>query len=147
MIRGPEGLGEWEALYDLRWRVLRAPWGQERGSERDEGEADSVHRVAVTSAGRVIGTGRVQWVAEGVAQVRYMAVEEAWRGRGVGAALLESLEREAGRRGAGEIGLNARIEVAEFYARRGYRAMGPGPVLFGRVEHVVMVKAPVRIEP
>lgn len=145
-VRAPEGAAEWEALLDLRWRVLRAPWGQPRGSERDDRETVGVHRVAVTEAGRVIGTGRLHAVAEGLMQVRYMAVEEAWRGKGVGAAVLLALEEEARRRGAREIRLNARVGVAQFYAGRGYRVIGEGPTLMGQIEHVTMAKVRVGIE-
>ena len=32
----PRTTQEWESYFDLRWRVLREPWGQARGSERDD---------------------------------------------------------------------------------------------------------------
>ena len=34
---------DWIKYFDLRWRVLRAPWDQPRGSERDDREDTSIH--------------------------------------------------------------------------------------------------------
>lgn len=73
-------------------------------------------------------------------QVRYMAVEETWRGRGVGSAILGALEEEAGRWGLEQLILQAREAVVGFYARHGYRDVGEGPVLFGEIRHRTMEK-------
>ncbi len=72
---------EWDAYYDLRWRVLRAPWDQPRGSERDPLDADACHRLAVTAGGAVIGCGRLHRDPDAPAWgvLRYMAVDPAWR--------------------------------------------------------------------
>ena len=35
-FRSPNTDLEFEAYYELRWRVLRKPWGQARGTEHDE---------------------------------------------------------------------------------------------------------------
>ena len=56
-IREPKDNSEFEAYYDLRWRILRKPWGQERGSEKDELEEEAFHVIAVDN-GRIIGGGR-----------------------------------------------------------------------------------------
>ena len=37
-IRSPKTTDEWQEYYDLRYRVLRQPWNQPRGSERNEGD-------------------------------------------------------------------------------------------------------------
>ncbi|MEJ2362384.1 MAG: thioesterase, partial [Gammaproteobacteria bacterium] len=37
--KSPQTKQEWQAYFDLRWRILRAPWQQARGSERDDLEA------------------------------------------------------------------------------------------------------------
>ena len=47
-----------EHYYDLRWRILRAPWKQPRGSEKDILEEDSYHLMVVDAKQRVIGVGR-----------------------------------------------------------------------------------------
>ena len=35
ILRSPESPDQWDAYFDLRWRILREPWGQARESERD----------------------------------------------------------------------------------------------------------------
>ncbi len=43
IIRSPKNDLEWEQYYDLRYRVLRQPWKQPRGSERNEGDETGEH--------------------------------------------------------------------------------------------------------
>jgi GNAT superfamily N-acetyltransferase len=139
VIRAPATPEEIAAYRDLRWRVLRAPWGRPRGSELDGLEDGAIHRVAVErAAGRVIGAGRAHFNTPAEAQVRGMAVEEAWRGRGVGAALLRDLEAAARAAGAVRMILSARDAAAPFYARHGYAVERPGELLFGSIPHVWM---------
>ena len=85
-IRSPESELEFVAYYDLRWRVLRKPWGQPFGSERDELDAAATHVAGYDEAKRLVCVGRLHAVETGVGQVRYMAVEEPMRGRGLGQA-------------------------------------------------------------
>lgn len=127
-------------ILDLRWRVLRAPWGQPRGSERDDEDDRAVHALAVLGDGQVVGVGRLHRRSASEGQIRYMAVEEVWRGRGVGARILNALEEEAVRRGFGRMMLEARAEAVPFYHRHGYRVEGEGKVLFGAIAHAVMGK-------
>ena len=139
-IRAPSGASEWARMLDLRWRVLRQPWNQPRGSEGDALDATAVHRIAVVVDGGVVGTGRLQLNSAEEAQVRYMAVAERWRNRGVGGTILAALEAEAGRLGARRVVLNARAEAIAFYRRHGYRSVAPGALLFGAIPHEVMAK-------
>ncbi len=139
-IRGVLDLSEWQKVIDLRWAILRAPWGQPRGSEQDPDDPIAVHRIAVTDAGVVVGTGRLDVTTDGQGRVRFMAVLEGWRGRGVGSAILRGLEMEAASMGLRRLELQARAAAVKFYARHGYRAIGPGKVLFGTIQHTIMVK-------
>lgn len=138
-IRAPASAPEWAAYYDLRWRILRAPWGQPRGSERDEAESEAIHRACFEPEGLPRAVGRLHFNGPDEAQVRFMAVDPAWRGRGWGGKILRELEQEARRRGACRIVLNARAEAARFYGRHGYREVGPAPALFG-IPHLRMQK-------
>jgi GNAT superfamily N-acetyltransferase len=139
-IRPPIDDSEWQALFDLRWRVLRAPWGQPRGSERDELDSTGVHRIAWSQDHRVIGAGRLHLNGPDEGQVRYMAVEEGLRNHGIGRAILDALEEEARRLGVTRIVLNARDQAIPFYLRHGYRVIAPGRMLFGSIAHAVMTK-------
>jgi len=139
-IRSPKSESEFEAYYELRWRVLRMPWGQPSGSERDELDAAATHVAGFDEVKRLVCVGRLHAVETGVGQVRYMAVEESLRGLGLGQAVLDELERLAKRQGISVIVLDARESAVGFYRRNGYEAVGEGHVLFDEVRHSKMKK-------
>lgn len=140
-ITPPQTVAEWDAYFALRHAILRAPHGAPLGSERDEHDASEsgvLHAAAWTIHGSLIGCGRIHPLADPCWQIRYMAVLPAWRGRGVGGALLRYLEFRAAQAGAKRVVLQARVAAEAFYRCRGYRRVGPGPVLFGSVCHWTM---------
>ncbi len=94
-LSAPQTEAQWLAYYQLRWQVLRAPWDQPKGSEQDESEAQSFHRMVCTEDGEVVAVGRLHKVDERTAQVRYMAVSGQWQGHGLGAMVLRQLEQVA----------------------------------------------------
>jgi GNAT superfamily N-acetyltransferase len=136
----PQTAAEWDIYYDLRWRVLRAPWNQPRGSERDALESESVHLLASIPNGAVSGVGRLHFNSPHQAQIRFMAVAENFRGQGIGSRILQELERRARERGATSIVLEARDTAVPFYVRNGYATLGPGKTLFGALPHQRMRK-------
>ena len=83
---------QFEQYYDLRWRILRAPWRQPRGSEKDELENDSIHLMVSDNDNRVIGVGRLHLNSPKQAQIRFMAVETDYQREGIGSKLLLALE-------------------------------------------------------
>jgi predicted GNAT family N-acyltransferase len=139
-VRCPQSDEEFERYYELRWQVLRAPWGQPRGSERDELDASAEHAFIQSEEGAVLATGRLHFNSAEEAQIRYMAVAEAARGQGLGRRIAEYLEGIARERGAQAIVLNARETVEGFYATMGYEVICEGPTMFGSVAHVRMRK-------
>ena len=42
-IRTPNTKSEWEKYFDLRYRLLRKPWGKPVGSEKDKIEKECTH--------------------------------------------------------------------------------------------------------
>src|SRR5712691_13327512 len=84
-----------DRYFDLRWRVLRAPWQQPRGSERDEREDESIHLMIRGTNGAALAVGRLHLNSPVEAQVRFMAVDPRWQGRGLGSTVLRELERRA----------------------------------------------------
>jgi len=140
MPRSPGSHGEWESYYNLRWRVLRAPWNQVRGSERDDREADSFHLALWTLAEQAIAVGRLHLNSPDEAQVRFMAVDPAFARQGLGSRILRGLETQALALGASCVVLNARQEAKNFYTRHGYTPTGVLAVLFGEIPHEGMVK-------
>jgi GNAT superfamily N-acetyltransferase len=140
VLTAPTTPAEWDAYYDLRWRVLREPWAQSRGSERDDQEETSIHVMLCNANRRPLAVGRLHFPSPCVGQVRYMAVEPDLTGRGYGGRVLQELERQAVSAGATRMILNAREPALAFYFRHGYRIVAPGETLFGSVKHLKMEK-------
>lgn len=85
-------------------------------------EAVQEFRVAEDASGRLIGCGAVHVMWEDLGEVRTLAVDEEWLGRGVGHVLLDRLEADAR-----ELGLRRlfclTFEVP-FFSRHGFKDMG-----------------------
>lgn len=140
-IVSPRSERDWERYFDLRWRVLRAPWEQPRGSEKDDHEKDGQHLMICDEHGaEPLAIGRLHFNSRTEAQVRFMAVAPSAQGRGFGSVILHELERRARDAGANSIVLNAREDAQQFYDKHGFSVVGPAPTIFGAVKHVRMRK-------
>jgi len=138
--RSPETAAEWEDYFDLRWRVLRAPWAQPRGSEKDGRENNSQHLMIVGPDARPLAVGRLHFNTSAEAQVRFMAVDPQFQGRGLGSLIFQEFERRARAVGATSIVLNARDDAQRFYRKHGFVLVGPAETIFSAVKHVRMRK-------
>src|SRR4051812_6714465 len=136
----PSSEADWSGYFDLRWRVLRQPWDQPRGSERDLDDSSAYHLMVRDPADAVVAVGRLHFNSKDRAQVRYMAVDPDCRGKKLGGRVLSALEARAWLKGASEVVLNAREAAIPFYIRYGYEVIGPADTLFGSVSHVQMRK-------
>jgi predicted GNAT family N-acyltransferase len=132
----PNSKDEFESYFDLRWKILRKPWNQPKGSEKDGLDEESIH-IMVCEEGRIIGVGRAHFNSPDEAQIRYMAVEEDKRKKGVGSLILKELEKRIKGK---YIVLNARENAVEFYKNKGYRIIEKGHLLFGSIQHYKMRK-------
>lgn len=72
--------------------------------------------------GQIVGFGQLD-PRRGEVEACYVAPEAI--GSGIGSALLGRMEEEARRRGHGIVRLNATLNAEPFYARLGYRRLGP----------------------
>jgi N-acetylglutamate synthase-like GNAT family acetyltransferase len=138
-IKTPVTEKEWKAYYALRYEVLRAPWNQPLGSEKDDKE-DQGHHLAAFDRDKIIGVGRLDSVDAVTGQIRFMAVAPHQQGRGVGAAVIEALEMEAWKQGKTQVILHAREVAVDFYAKAGYQMMEKSHLLFGEIQHFLMQK-------
>ena len=84
--------------------------------EWDDQDAGSLHALAYSGAGDAVATGRL--LPDG--HIGRMAVLKEWRGKGVGAAILNRLIEVAQERGDQEIELFAQTHALEFYRRYGF---------------------------
>ncbi|MEP6685461.1 MAG: GNAT family N-acetyltransferase [Verrucomicrobiota bacterium] len=140
LLAEPSSKIEWELYFDLRWRVLRAPWRQPRGSEQDEREADSIHLMLCDASRMPFAVGRLHLNSPHEAQIRFMAVDPKVTRQGLGTAVLTALESRAAKMGFHRIVLNARKQAVPFYQKHGYAVTGDGETMFDTVLHVRMAK-------
>ena len=138
-ITSPRTEDEFEKYFELRWRILRKPWNEPRGSEKDLDEYNSFHLMAIDN-NDVIGVARLQFVKDKQAQLRYMAVDEKHQGQGIGKRLLNQMETYASGQNAKEIFLHARENAVGFYEKLGYEIIEKSYLLFDSIQHYKMSK-------
>lgn len=119
-VREADWVRDREALRQVRETVFVQEQNVPLDMEWDEDDAAALHALAEDTHGNPVGTGRL--TADG--HVGRMAVMKDWRGRGVGAAVLDFLTRAARARGIREIVLNAQVSAIRFYERFGYTVEG-----------------------
>jgi len=132
---------EFNKYYNLRYEILRKPWGQPPGSERDEEEETSIHRMIIDNqTGNALSVGRLQFNSTHEAQIRYMAVANDVQGKGLGSQIISSLEDVARGKGSKQIILSARENALQFYKNNGYKIVKKTHLLFGEIQHWLMEK-------
>lgn len=104
--------------------VRRAVFIEEQGVpealEWDEYDAVSTHWLAVLPDGAPVGCARL--LPDG--HIGRMAVLPAWRGRGIGRALLDAVLAKARACGLNCVRLSAQCRATDFYRRAGFVAEG-----------------------
>lgn len=138
--RSPKSSIEFEKYYQLRHQILRKPWGQPIGSERDNLEDKSIHRMIIDNQGEVLAVGRLDVVSEHIGQIRFMAVSPSAQGEGLGLQIMNNLEAHAKTIGLEKIELNARELAVNFYSKQGYLNQGFAYQLFDDINHYKMTK-------
>lgn len=140
----PTNTEDFDRYYNLRWKILCAPWNQPRGIERDPDDNGSIHLMAINSKREVLAVGRLHFNAINEAQVRFMAVDTPFQRKGTGKLILKALEAKAVDHGADMITLNARETALGFYQKQGYEALGSSHMLFNSIAHIKMQKKVAR---
>jgi len=140
LCRSPKTAVEFEQYYLLRWQVLRQPWGQVLGSERDSLEQESFHRIIIDENNKVLAVGRLEKTSQFSGKIRFMAVCESAQGQGLGRKIIETLEQQAQILGITDLSLNARENALCFYQKLGYTSMGFSHLLFDEIKHFSMNK-------
>jgi len=135
----PKTNAEFEKYFELRWRILRKPWNEPRGSEQDSEEVNSYHLMAIEND-QLIGVARLQFTDNHSAQLRYMAVDSKHQNKGVGSIIIEHLEAYAKQHDANELFLHARDNALEFYKKLGYEITEKSYLLFNSIQHYKMRK-------
>jgi len=138
-ITTPISKHDFKIYFQTRWELLRKPWKQSIGSEKDQLENESVHRMAVANE-QVIAVGRLHYINSTTAQIRYMAVKKEFEKRGIGKEIYLSLEKEARNKNIKLITLNAREQSIGFYEKLGFTVTKKTHVLFNQIQHFEMQK-------
>ena len=126
----PRNKAELSRYYDFRWQLLRQPWHQAKGSEKDDLEDQAIHRMLIDENENILAVARLHFTEQHTAQIRYMAVAESKQGQGLGKQLMAELEYQAMLRGAHSILLNAREKAVNFYQKSNYQ--------LGEISHVLL---------
>ena len=135
----PQTTQELKNYYHFRWKMLREPWQQPKGSEQDELEQQSTHLMTVVD-GQVVAVGRMHKTSQTSGQIRYMAVSESMQGTGLGKTMVSALELAASKQGVTEISLKARESAVSFYQKLGYQLQGFSHLLYNEIRHFTMTK-------
>ncbi|MCR9172911.1 MAG: GNAT family N-acetyltransferase [bacterium] len=138
-VRSPQTAEEWEAYYDLRYRILREPLGKPRGSERNDGDATGIH-LALYENGQLRAIARLDQAEPKVSQTRFVAVDNTIRGRGYGRIIMEAAEKKSKEMGNEKMILHARDYALEFYVKIGYTTIDKSYKLFDVLQHYFMEK-------
>jgi GNAT superfamily N-acetyltransferase len=138
--RSPQTDAEWDSYYELRYQVLRAPWGQPRDAKRSDEDVPNVHAMIPDHRNRAVAVGRLLILSPTEGQIRSMATAEDMRGQGLGRQIMRYLEQAARDAGVVALTLNAREDAVPFYTKLGYEVVGEGPLLFGMIPHAAMRK-------
>jgi len=145
---------EMPLVHAIRREVFVVEQGVPEEDEWDDLDPTSVHLLAFPhrngSAGQdgPLGTARLihgpQALAitgrEGTVLLGRLAVRQAARGTGLGAALVRAVEEAGREHGGTELELHAQVQAIGFYERLGYAAHGP-EYLDGGIPHRTMTRS------
>ncbi len=141
IIRSPHTRDEFKEYYALRYRVLREPWGQPRGTEKDDYEPLSQHFMAVEEpGGKIVGAVKLLEKEAGVGWFSHLSVDSRYQSQGIGRLLIERVEAAARERGFKALGCMARLNTTAYFEKFGYRIAGLPAAYFGTTQVVWMEK-------
>jgi GNAT superfamily N-acetyltransferase len=138
-IKRPQTNADFKEYYNLRYQVLREPYGQLKGTEKDDYEPLSEHFMAVDeTTGAVVGVVKLYEKEPGV--ISHLCVAKELQGRGIGRALVQAAETVARQRGFAKVGSTSRLTATKFFEKYGYHIAGLPAIHFGTVHMVWMEK-------
>ncbi len=107
-------------LLQVRYAVFVDEQGVPPELEHDALDADAIHLLARDAQDGAVATARM--LLDG--HIGRMAVSRAFRGQGIGTAMLQRLIRIAAERGLRRLFLHAQCDAVPFYQRLGFVAEG-----------------------
>ena len=138
-IVSPSSIIEFKNYYYFRWFYLRKPLNQKQGTEKDNLESQSIHKMIIYE-NKIIAVGRVHKILKFKYQIRYFAVDKKFRRKNIGSLLMESLEKEIRNMGGRFIVLNSRENAIDFYKALNYSITKKTNLLYEKIQHYEMLK-------
>jgi N-acetylglutamate synthase-like GNAT family acetyltransferase len=139
-VRSPLSPEELRDYFHLRWHVLRKPWGQPEGSEKDDKEEECFQLAVFSADNKPLACGRLQLNSKDEAQIRFMAVHPQFQKKGLGRMIMQGLEEQAVKSGAKSVILQARENALDFYKSCGYQVKEKTFLLYDSIQHYLMDK-------
>jgi N-acetylglutamate synthase-like GNAT family acetyltransferase len=141
IVKSPITRDDFKAYYELRYKVLRQPWGLPRGSEKDDYEPISQHFMAVNEeTGELLGCVKLFEKEASVAWVSHLAVSDKHQREGIGKMMLAHVEALARSQGFTRIGCLSRLNTTDYFEKAGYIVSGLPTHYFGTTQVVWMEK-------
>ena len=124
-------------VWDLRDKILRKPLGMVL--EKENLIRDKTNTIFIAQHdGRIIGCVLMEPHGTEI-QLRAMAVDDTWQGKGIGRMLVQAAEQYSWQQGFQKIVLHARKVVLGFYNSMGYARHGDEFIEVG-IPHYMMEK-------
>jgi len=117
------GTPEYEAMTDLRMKVLLNPIGIPRSYIDPEREKTDI-LIGAFEGEQMIGCCILSSVDDQIIQLRQMAVDLAIQKKGIGKAIVSFSEKLSREKGYTSLMMNARDTVLGFYQKCGYKIVG-----------------------
>lgn len=114
---------EYEQMIQLRISQLLQPIGVPASYIDREGERQDI-LIGASENHEIIGCCVLTPKTNGVIQLRQMAVRNDYRGKGIGAAIIDFAEEVAKENGFTVLMMHARNPVVDFYRKCGYQIEG-----------------------
>ncbi|ASB52556.1 GNAT family N-acetyltransferase [Bacillus velezensis] len=106
--------------------------------EIDQFEDTSEH-IVIYDGGQPVGAGRWR-IKDGHGKLERICVMKSHRSLGVGAIMMQALEKAAAAKGAGSFILHAQTQAVPFYEKQGYRVTSGEEFLDAGIPHLEMIK-------
>jgi N-acetylglutamate synthase-like GNAT family acetyltransferase len=139
-IKIPTTHDDFKAYYAVRYKVLSEPWGDPKGTEKDDYEPISEHFMAVNEKQEVVGVVKLYKKDEEAGHVSHLAVAPEYQHKGIGHLLLEAVEQRARARGFRTLGTMARATATAYFEKYGFRVVGMSTPHIGTTPFVWMEK-------
>ncbi|KXZ13521.1 acetyltransferase [Bacillus nakamurai] len=100
---------------------------------------DTSEHIVIYDGSQPVGAGRWRF-KDGYAKLERICVMKSHRSLGVGAIIMQALEKAAAARGASAFILNAQTQAVPFYEKQGYHVTSKEEFLDAGIPHLEMVK-------